>query len=93
MDAVTAAYVLSSALAFAAGLTMVGMAVRAYRHTERRAMLVLSVGFTVVAAATVTTAVSAFVNDFATPRSLLLVDSGMTTSGLLLVLYSLVSYR
>jgi hypothetical protein len=68
MDAVTAAYVLSSALAFAAGLTMVGMAVRAYRH-------------------------SAFVNDFATPRSLLLVDSGMTTSGLLLVLYSLVSYR
>lgn len=93
MDAVTTAYIVSSSLAFTAGLTMVALALRAYRETERRSMVHLSIGFTVVAAATVATAISGLLSDFETPRSLLLVNSSMTTSGLLFVLYSLFSHR
>lgn len=93
MDAVTTAYIVSSSLAFTAGLTMVALALRAYRETERRSMVHLSIGFTVVAAATVATAISGLLSDFETPRGLLLVNSSMTTSGLLFVLYSLFVHR
>ncbi len=76
----------------AAGLTMVGMGVRAYAQTSSTAMLHLSVGFTLAVAGAVATMISAFLMGFDGVRSLLLVNSGFTTFGFLFVMYSLVTY-
>jgi len=76
-----------------AGLTMVGMAIRAYVETSRRAMLHLSVGFSLTVAGALATLVSAFVTDFARAEPLLLINSGLTTFGYLVVMYSLVTYE
>ncbi|MBS3761092.1 MAG: hypothetical protein V5A43_02255 [Haloarculaceae archaeon] len=76
-----------------AGLTMVGMAIRAYRQTARRAMLYLSLGFALAVAGAAVTMVAAFLTDFEAVRSLLLVDSGLTTVGFVFLIYSLVIYE
>lgn len=76
-----------------AGLTMVGMAVRAYVNTARTAMLHLSIGFSLAVAGAAATLISAFYNDFQGVRSLLLVMSGLFTAGFLFVIYSLVVYE
>jgi len=76
-----------------AGLTMVGMAVRAYVNTARTAMLHLSIGFSLAVAGAAATLISAFYNDFQGVRSLLLVKSGLFTFGFLFVIYSLVVYE
>ncbi|QSG15693.1 DUF7521 family protein [Halapricum desulfuricans] len=81
-----------------AGLTMVGMAMRAYVQTSRRAMLHLSLGFALAVAGAAATMISAFMTDFGAssttnPESLLLVNSALTTFGYLFVIYSLVSYE
>ncbi|MFB6169043.1 MAG: hypothetical protein ABEJ43_09390 [Haloferacaceae archaeon] len=94
MDAVTAAYLGSSAVLVVAGLVMVAMAVRAYRATERRSMMYLSVGFTVVVAATVGTAIAVFASGATgTARTVLMVNNGLTSVGYVFVVYSLVSYE
>ncbi len=85
-------YAVSTVVFVVAGLTMVGMAMRAYVQTSRRAMLHLSLGFSLAVAGAAATMISAFVTDFAGPRSLLLVNSGLTTFGYLFVMYSLVTY-
>jgi hypothetical protein len=81
-----------------AGLTMVGMAMRAYVQTSRTAMLHLSLGFSLAVAGAAATMISAFLTDFAegslaSTESLLLVNSGLTTFGYLFVMYSLVTYQ
>jgi hypothetical protein len=86
-------YAISTLVFVVAGLTMVGMAVRAYVQTSRRAMLHLSVGFALAVAGATATMISAFINDFAGVRSLLLVNSVLTTFGFLFVIYSLVTYE
>jgi len=86
-------YAISTLVFVVAGLTMVGMAIRAYVHTSRRAMLHLSVGFALAVAGATATMISAFINDFAGVRSLLLVNSVLTTFGFLFVIYSLVTYE
>ncbi|MFB6156219.1 MAG: hypothetical protein ABEJ34_00045 [Haloferacaceae archaeon] len=93
MKGLTLAYVGSSFLLMMAGLAMVGMAVRAYRETLRRAMIHLSIGFTLVVAATASTVISTFLNGFAPTRSLLLVNNGLTSVGYIFVVYSLVTYK
>ena len=93
MQATTLAYVGSSALLVMAGGLMVYMALRAYRETLRRAMIHLSIGFTLVVAATVSTVISTFLNGFAPARSLLLVNNGITSVGYVFVVYSLVTYE
>jgi hypothetical protein len=85
-------YAISTLVFVVAGLTMVGMAVRAYVQTSRDAMLHLSLGFALAVAGATATMISAFANDFTGVRSLLLVNSGLTTFGFLFVLYSLVTY-
>lgn len=75
-----------------AGLTMVGMAVRAYVQTARTAMLHLSVGFSLAVAGAAATLISAFLTDFEGVRSLLLVKSALFTLGFLSIIYSLVVY-
>ncbi len=76
-----------------AGLTMVGMAVRAYVQTARTAMLHLSVGFSLAVAGAAATLISAFINDFEGVRLLLLVKSSFFTVGFLFVIYSLIVYE
>jgi hypothetical protein len=76
-----------------AGLTMVGMGIRAYVQTTRTAMLHLSLGFSLAVAGSAATMISAFLLEFDGVRSLLLVNSGFTTFGFLFVMYSLVTYE
>ena len=85
-------YAVSTLVFIVTGLTMVGMAVRAYMQTSRQAMLHLSLGFSLTVAGAGATMISAFLTGFAGPRSLLLVNSGLTTVGYLFVMYSLVTY-
>ena len=86
-------YAVSTLVFVVAGLTMVGMAMRAYVQTSRQAMLYLSIGFSLAVAGAAATMISAFINDFDGTRSLLLVNSGLTTFGFLFVMYSLVVYE
>jgi len=74
------------------GLTMVGRATRAYVETDKRAMLYLSVGFSLVVAGAAATMISAFLTDFRGVRLLLLVKSTLFTLGFLLMMYSLLTY-
>lgn len=85
-------------LAFSGGLViavliMVGAAVRAYVQTERRVMIHLAFGFTLIVAATVVTALGALVNNFENAKTLLLVNNGFSMTGYLFVIYSVVSYK
>ncbi|MFC4356894.1 hypothetical protein ACFO0N_02910 [Halobium salinum] len=93
MQVIESLYLATSATLVLAGLTMVGLAVRAYVQTGRQAMVHLSVGFALVVAAAVTTTISAFANDFTGVKSILLINSGFTTFGYVFVVYSLVSYE
>jgi uncharacterized membrane protein len=86
-------YILTSTVLVGAGLAIVYHAVQAYRTTERRSMLHLSIGFTFVVAAGLLTAVNVLTNGFALARPMLLAQSGITSTGYLFVLYSLISYN
>jgi hypothetical protein len=88
-------YALTTLVFVVAGLTMVGMAIRAYVQTSRQAMLHLSLGFSLAVAGAAATMISAFLLDFDGTyiESLLLVNSGFTTFGFLFVMYSLVTYE
>ena len=94
-DIVELLYALSTLVFVVAGLTMVGMAIRAYVQTSRKAMLHLSLGFSLAVAGAAATMISAFLLGFdgAYIESLLLVNSGFTTFGFLFVMYSLVTYE
>lgn len=83
-------YVVFSATLVVSGLVMVGMAVQAYIETERRAMVHLSIGFTLIVAAASMTTISAFLTDFQNPESLLTVNYFVTTMGFAFVIMSLV---
>lgn len=85
-------------VAFNTGLTLVGLAivwvaVRAYRATERKGLIHLSVGFTLLVAATLATTFSALITDFANARTMLVVDSGFSMAGYVFVVYSILSYE
>lgn len=89
MQAIELLYVGFSATLSAAGLAMVFMAARAYQRTNRRAMLHLSVGFTLIVAAAIATTASAFLSDFEHSRRLLTVNYFITTTGYVFVIYSI----
>ncbi len=82
------AYVVLSATLVVVGLTLVGMAARAYIQTENRAMLLLSIGFSFVVAAAVATTFSAFLTDFSRSRLLLTVNYAVTTIGYVFIVSS-----
>jgi hypothetical protein len=88
-------YALTTLVFVVAGLTMVGMAIRAYVQTARQAMLHLSVGFSLAVAGAAATMISAFLVEFEGSyiHSLLLINSSFTTFGFLFVMYSLVTYE
>ena len=85
-------FLLFSAGLVLSGLAMVGTAVRAYVETDRQVMIHLSLGFTLIVAATVATVLGAMLSDFQNPQTLLMVNNGFTMVGYLLVIYSVVSY-
>lgn len=85
-------YIAATGVLVLSGLTMVGMAIKAYLQTTRRAMIHVSLGFGLIAAAAIATAISAFVTDFQGVRSLLLVNNGISSLGFILVVYSLIIY-
>lgn len=93
MQLVEPLYLVTSGVLAVIGLAMVGMATRAYAKTNRRAMIHLSVGFTLIVGATIATAISAFQLGFEGTRSLLLVNNATTMVGFCFVIYSLVAYR
>jgi hypothetical protein len=86
-------YAVTTLVFVVAGLTMVGMGIRAYAQTARTSMLHLSLGFALAVAGAAATMISAFLMGFEGVRSLLLVNSGFTTFGFLFVMYSLVTYE
>ena len=88
-------YAVTTLVFVVAGLTMVGMAIRAYVQTARQAMLHLSIGFSLAVAGSAATMISAFLLEFdgSYIESLLLVNSGFTTFGFLFVMYSLITYE
>lgn len=88
MQAIEITYIILSVVLAATGLTMVGLAMRAYLQTSRRSMLALSVGFSVLVAAAIATTFSAFLTDFENSRMLLTVNYGVSTVGYLFVIYS-----
>jgi len=90
---IEALYATSTLVFVVAGLTMVGMAMRAYVQTSREAMLHLSLGFSLTVAGAAATMISAFLTDFDETRSLLMINSGLTTFGYLFVMYSLATYE
>lgn len=94
-DIIELLYALSTLVFVVAGLSMVGMAIRAYVQTARKAMLHLSLGFSLAVAGAAATTISAFLLGFNGEyiESLLLVNSGFTTFGFLFVMYSLVTYE
>lgn len=85
-------YLFTSLTLAIAGLTMVGLATRAYVQTSRRAMIHLSIGFTLVVAGTLATTISVY-NGVQNPQRLLFVNSGFNTLGYVFVIYSLVAYE
>ena len=88
MQTIEITYIVLSAVLAATGLTMVGLAMRAYVQTKRRSMLVLSVGFSILVAAAIATTFSAFLTEFDNSRMLLTVNYGVSTVGYLFVIYS-----
>ncbi|MFH5797144.1 hypothetical protein [Haladaptatus sp. DYF46] len=88
MQAIEITYILLSIVLAATGLTMVGLAMRAYLQTSRQSMLALSIGFSVLVAAAIATTFSAFLTDFENSRMLLTVNYGVSTVGYLFVIYS-----
>ena len=92
MNSLTGLYLASNAVLVAVGSSLVGMAARAYTQTRRPAMLHLSIGFVLVVAAGIATAISAFIKGFSGARSLLFVDTALTAVGFLFVMYSLLTY-
>ncbi|MEY7851697.1 hypothetical protein AB7C87_21140 [Natrarchaeobius sp. A-rgal3] len=89
MEPIELLYVICSVAVITSGLVMAGMAVRAYAVTQRRAMIFLSVGFTLIVAAASATTISAFVSDFQNPRTLLTVNYFVTSLGFVAVIVSL----
>lgn len=81
-------YVALSVALVVVGLTLVAKAARAYVETERRSMLLLMVGFSLVVAAAVATTFSAFLTDFSNSRILLTVNYAVTTVGYLFIVAS-----
>ncbi|PSP55907.1 hypothetical protein BRC82_03260 [Halobacteriales archaeon QS_1_67_19] len=89
MQTIELLYVVFSFTLATAGLSMVGISVRAYNRTSRRAMFHLSIGFTLIVAAALATTVSAFLTQFQRTRLLLSVNYFITTVGYLFVIYSI----
>lgn len=78
-------YAIFSVVVSVVGLMLVALATRAYARTERRELLYIAIGFTLVVAAMVATTVTAFISDFRGVGVLLTVNYALTTLGFVLI--------
>lgn len=92
VNPITLAHLGSSAVLVMAGLVVVGMSLRAYNETSRRAMIHLSIGFTLVVAATAATVVGTYVTSITSAKGVLVMNNGLMAVGFIFVVYSLISY-
>ncbi|MDG5775930.1 hypothetical protein VB773_14070 [Haloarculaceae archaeon H-GB2-1] len=76
-----------------AGLSILAMAVRAYRRTGSRSLVLLGLGFGLTVAGGVATLFSGFLTGFESPRLLLLSHSLLTTIGFVVIVYSLLTFE
>jgi uncharacterized membrane protein YadS len=83
-------YVFFSVTLTLSGLMMVALAANAYLQTERREMLTLAIGFSIIVAAAIATTVSAFKQNFTNTIVLLTTNYAITTFGYLFVIDSVV---
>jgi hypothetical protein len=85
-----AVYIVTSVVLSLAGLTMVAFASHAYLQTERREMLYLATGFSLVVAAAIATTFSAFLNGFENTIVLLTVHNAIASIGYGFVIASVI---
>jgi uncharacterized membrane protein YadS len=90
LSALELLYVVFSVTLTLSGLMMVALAANAYLQTERREMLTLAIGFSIIVAAAIATTVSAFKADFENAIVLLTTNYAITTFGYLFVIDSVV---
>lgn len=83
-------YIAASIALVTSGLTMVGFAVRAYFRTTERAMIFLSVGFSLIVAAAIATTFSAFLTGLQELMLPLTANYVITTIGYLFIIYSVI---
>jgi hypothetical protein len=75
------------------GLTILGMAVRAYRRTGQRSLVLLGLGFGLTVAGGVATLLSGLLTGFESPRLLLFSHSIISTVGFVVIVYSLLTFE
>jgi uncharacterized membrane protein YadS len=90
LSALELLYVVFSVTLTLSGLMMVALAANAYLQTERREMLTLAIGFSIIVAAAIATTVSAFKQNFTNTIVLLTTNYAITTFGYLFVIDSVV---
>jgi hypothetical protein len=90
LSALELLYVFFSVTLTLSGLMMVSLAANAYVQTERREMLSLAIGFSIIVAAAIATTVSAFKANFDNAIVLLTTNYAITTFGYLFVIDSVV---
>lgn len=93
MEPIEALYLLTATVLVGAAVTLLGFAVSAYHESGRTAMAYLAVGFALLVATAVATPIAAFLTDFANPRALLLVNTGLLAGAMSLVAGSLAVYE
>lgn len=91
MELLTHLYVVFTGLGALAGLTVVGMATRAYHRTARPAVFGIGLGFLLIVAAMIATTTSALLLDFRGIRRILVVHNISASVGIGILLYSLSS--
>ncbi len=92
MSQLETVFLLSTLVTIVAGLILVGMGIRAYSDTRRQQMMHLAAGFGLIVIASIGTATWGLATDFSSPRQLLAINSGVSSSGYILILYSLMTY-
>ena len=90
---IRAVYYLTTFVLVVGAITMIALPLRTYVHTRRRAMIHLSLGFALITAAALATTISTRLMAFHDADGLLIVHNGLTASGILLVIYSLIAYQ
>ena len=89
MATIELAYWLFTGALALAGLAMVGAAARAYIATQRTEMLSLSVGFSLVVAAVLATAISGLLSGFSNPQVMFTAQYAVMTVSFAFIIYSI----
>lgn len=92
MAIITSLYVAVSGVFIACALGLVWFGIKAYEATHKRSMIHLAIGFSLFVASAVTGLISTFLYGFDIAGWNMIVQNGITSAGMLVVLYSLITY-